>query len=162
MANKNDHNGPFNMSPVTSLPQKLPEVRRVEVAANGLVIVGTAGLLLNCLLNFGSMMLAPEEPAPAIRALEDAGRALDPAAAERGRDAAPLMQTCAIAVPTLLVYPLAIVGGLRMKQLRNHRLAVASSIVVMLPCSCAFLAGLPIGLWSLTVLTTPEVKSRFH
>lgn len=162
MATEDDRTVPFAMSPVRGLPEVAPEVRRVGRAGNGLVVTGVAGLLLNCLMNFGSLMIAPIQRPEAARPLNNAARALDPAAAERARNAAALVQTCLVALPTLLIYPLAIVSGLRMKQLRSYRLALASSIMVMLPCSCAFLLGLPIGIWALTVLTAPSIKARFQ
>lgn len=56
-----------------------------------------------------------------------------------------------------------IVGALKMKKLESYGLAMAASIIAMLPCiSCGCLLGLPIGIWSLVVLNKPEVKSAFH
>lgn len=162
MASDDNESKPFKMSPVTDLPQPAPEIRRVSHAGNGLIVTGAAGIVLNCLMNFAAMWLASMRPPEARRDLEAAAGALDRAAAERGRDAAPLLQTCAVALPTLLIYPLAIFGGLRMKQLRSYRLAVTSAIAVMLPCSCAFLLGLPIGIWALAVLSDPSIKYGFR
>lgn len=56
-----------------------------------------------------------------------------------------------------------IVGALKMKKLESYGLAMAASIIAMLPCiSCGCLLGLPIGIWSLVVLNKPEVKSAFR
>jgi hypothetical protein len=162
MAHEEDRATPFKISPIADLPQEAPEIRRVAGPENGLVATGTAGLLLNCLLNLGSILLAPKEPADAGPGLDAAARRLDPVAAERGRAAAPLLQTCVIVIPTLLIYPLAIVGGLRMKRFQSYRLALASSLLVMLPCSCAFLLGLPLGIWALVLLLDPTIKSKFQ
>jgi hypothetical protein len=162
MASEDDAPTPFKMSPVTALPEVAPEVRRVAGAGNGLVVTGVAGILLNCLMHFGSMWLAPAEPPRLVRDLQAKADALDPAAAERGAAAAPGTQLCVIALPTLLVYPLAIVGGLRLKRLESYGLVLASSIVVMLPCSCAVVLGLPVGLWALTLLADPSIKSKFR
>jgi hypothetical protein len=54
-------------------------------------------------------------------------------------------------------------GGLKMKRLENHGLAVAASILSIIPCTspCCFV-GIPIGIWALVVLTKPEVKSAFR
>jgi hypothetical protein len=58
---------------------------------------------------------------------------------------------------------LVIVGALKMKKLESYGLAMAASIIAMLPClSCGCLLGLPIGIWSLVVLNKPEVKSAFR
>jgi hypothetical protein len=54
-------------------------------------------------------------------------------------------------------------GGLRMKSLRNYPLARAASIVAIIPCfwpCCLF--GVPIGIWSLTVLSDPVVRAAFR
>jgi len=63
-----------------------------------------------------------------------------------------------IAVSGVILY-----GALKMRKLENHGLAMAASIVAMIPCiSPCCLLGLPIGIWAITVLTKPEVKSAFH
>jgi hypothetical protein len=54
-------------------------------------------------------------------------------------------------------------GGLKMKRLENHGLAMAASILSIIPCtSPCCLLGIPVGIWALVVLTKPEVKSAFH
>jgi hypothetical protein len=54
-------------------------------------------------------------------------------------------------------------GGLQMRSLKNYGVAVASAILVMIPCSsnCCCCVGLPIGIWALVMLMKPEVKSAF-
>ena len=79
-----------------------------------------------------------------------------------GGKAAPFLQTVAIGMVTLAVYPLALLGGLRMKQLRNRPLALGSSVLVMLPCSPTFLVGIPLGIWAIAVLMDPIVKRAFR
>ncbi len=53
-------------------------------------------------------------------------------------------------------------AALQMKQLRNWNMAVAASIVAMIPCigPCCII-GLPIGIWAIIVLMKPEVKAAF-
>ena len=51
-------------------------------------------------------------------------------------------------------------GASKMKQLESYRQALIISIVAFLPCTCCFL-GLPIGIWSLVVIHSPEVRSYF-
>lgn len=53
-------------------------------------------------------------------------------------------------------------GGLKMKNLESYGLAMAASIIAIIPCfgSCCCI-GIPIGIWSLIVLNKPEVKSAF-
>jgi hypothetical protein len=52
-------------------------------------------------------------------------------------------------------------GAIKMLRLQSHGLAMAASIVAMLPCQCCCLLGLPFGIWALVVLNKPEVKSQF-
>jgi hypothetical protein len=53
-------------------------------------------------------------------------------------------------------------GAIKMKRMENYGLAMAASIVALLPCSVCCVIGLPIGIWALVVLSKPEVKSAFH
>ena len=63
----------------------------------------------------------------------------------------------------LLVAGFLIYASLEMKKLSQWGLAVGASVVAMLPCvSPCCLIGLPVGIWSLVVLTKPEIKAAFH
>jgi hypothetical protein len=53
-------------------------------------------------------------------------------------------------------------GAIKMLRLKSHGIAVAASIVAMLPCQCCCLFGLPFGIWALVVLNKAEVKSHFN
>jgi hypothetical protein len=54
-------------------------------------------------------------------------------------------------------------GGIKMRKLENYGLCMAASIVAMIPClSACCPLGLAIGIWSLVMLSKPEVKSAFH
>ncbi len=62
----------------------------------------------------------------------------------------------------LLVAAFIIFAALKMKDMQHWGLAVAASILAMLPCiSPCCVIGLPIGIWSLVVLMRPEVKDAF-
>ena len=65
----------------------------------------------------------------------------------------------------LIAFPAAILialGAYKMMQLELYGLAVAASIVAMLPCHPGFVLGLPLGLGALLVLMKPEVKAAFQ
>jgi len=63
----------------------------------------------------------------------------------------------------ILTSVLILFGALKMKKLESYGLAMAASIIAMIPClSPCCLIGLPIGIWSVVVLSKPEVKSAFH
>jgi len=54
-------------------------------------------------------------------------------------------------------------GASKMMKLESYGLALAASIIAMIPCiSPCCLMGLPIGIWSLVVLLDKDVKAAFH
>jgi hypothetical protein len=62
----------------------------------------------------------------------------------------------------ILIAILILMGGIKMKKLESYGLAMTAGIVALLPCSVCCIIGLPIGIWSLVVLSKPEVKNAFH
>lgn len=52
-------------------------------------------------------------------------------------------------------------GAARMLQGKSYGMGVTSSILAMIPCSPLWLISLPMGLWSLAVLTRRDVKAGF-
>lgn len=63
----------------------------------------------------------------------------------------------------MLVAAFVIFAALKMKGLTQWGLAVAASILAMIPCiSPCCVIGLPVGIWCLVILMRPEVKSAFH
>jgi hypothetical protein len=62
----------------------------------------------------------------------------------------------------LLIAGLIIYATMEMKKLRQWSLAVAASILAMIPCiSPCCIIGLPIGIWSLVILMRDDVKAAF-
>lgn len=54
-------------------------------------------------------------------------------------------------------------GASKMRKLESYGLAMAVSIIAMIPCiSPCCLIGLPIGIWALVVLLDPNVKAAFR
>lgn len=68
-----------------------------------------------------------------------------------------LMQVAALGAGVLILF-----GGIKMKSLQTYGLCMTASIVAMLPFSCCCIIGLPLGIWSLVVLSKPEVKNGFQ
>jgi hypothetical protein len=63
----------------------------------------------------------------------------------------------------LLVAGFIIFAAIKMKDMEQWGLAVAASILAMIPCiSPCCIIGLPVGIWCLTVLMRPEVKDAFR
>ena len=53
------------------------------------------------------------------------------------------------------------VAGWAMQRVRFYGLAIAASIIALIPFHTGFIIGLPIGIWSLVVLARPEIKEAF-
>jgi hypothetical protein len=65
-------------------------------------------------------------------------------------------------VLTLILGIVIILGAVKMKNLQSRGMAVAASVLAMIPCiSPCCLIGLPIGIWSLVTLNDPNVKASF-
>jgi hypothetical protein len=66
-------------------------------------------------------------------------------------------------VLTLAIGGLIIFGAMKMMSLQNYGLAMAVSIIAMVPClsPCCCL-GLPVGIWAIVVLSNAEVKAAFR
>jgi hypothetical protein len=62
----------------------------------------------------------------------------------------------------ILVGGFIIFASMKMRQLQSWPMAVAASVVAMLPClSPCCCIGLPIGIWALVVLFDQNVKASF-
>lgn len=78
-----------------------------------------------------------------------------------------ILNSPAIGISVSLVY-IAVsvfiwVGAGKMAELESHSMVMAVSILSMVPCvSPCCLLGLPVGIWALVVLNTPEVKQAFR
>ena len=62
----------------------------------------------------------------------------------------------------LITSGVVIFGALKMRNLQSHGLAMAASIIAIIPCfgPCCCI-GIPAGIWALVVINKPEVKSAF-
>jgi hypothetical protein len=49
-----------------------------------------------------------------------------------------------------------------MSRLTNYGTAVTGCVAAMVPCSCGWIAGLPVGVWCLIVLMDQDVKQTFR
>src|SRR5262249_20885502 len=120
--------------------------RKVSAPAVALIVVGCLGLFGNFLMGLGMAAFSPNRgPAQRPPGMDDV--AFESYA--RGGAAASLLFCCSCACPAVMIYPLVIVGGVRMLQLQNRTLGIVGSVMAMAPCSPVFLIGLPVGIWSL-------------
>ena len=64
----------------------------------------------------------------------------------------------------LAISVLILFGAKKMKSLQSYQFSLAAAGLSLVPCltpCCGFLLGLAFGIWSLTVLRRPDVKSHF-
>jgi hypothetical protein len=83
--------------------------------------------------------------------------------AEDVKDRGPLALVCGIgAVACLVVGPIILAGGTRMKALRSYGLALTSVILVFLIGLLTCVPAVVIGVWPLVVLLDGNVKAAFE
>jgi hypothetical protein len=63
----------------------------------------------------------------------------------------------------LVVAGFIIYAALEMKQLRSYPVCIAAAALAILPgCSPCCCLGIPLGVWTLVVITSPEVRAAFR
>lgn len=127
-----------------------PPLSKVQGPAIGLMVTGGLGVAIN-LLFFLLRMIGVGVGAAAAA---DQGDGINVIAQGVGGVVGLLI---GLAINGLILY-----GGMQMKSLQSYGLAMAASILAILPCSCACIIGIPIGIWSLVTLNDPIVKSSFR
>lgn len=110
--------------------------------AIGLISTAILGLLLGlmCLL-VGPLML---------------GDAQNP---DERTDAIEVIVSAPIELITSLIV---LIGAIAIFRMKNYQLAMAGSIVAMVPClspCCVF--GIPFGIWGMVILSRPDIKRAF-
>lgn len=69
------------------------------------------------------------------------------------------ISTVIVVVGSLLM----VVGAVKMRSLSSRGFGLTASVLAMVPCfSSCCLAGLPIGIWALVVLSNADVKAAFE
>lgn len=63
----------------------------------------------------------------------------------------------------LLCAGVIILAGIKFKSLQSYNLVMAGTVLAMIPCTgpCC-IVSLPLGIWALVVLMSPDVKAAFH
>jgi hypothetical protein len=78
------------------------------------------------------------------------------AAANRGRAVAGM------AASPIVLYVVMAFGGVAMLKRQHWGLALAGAILSLVPCSFVFCVSLPVGVWSLVVLSMRDVRAGFR
>lgn len=144
---RNDENSRYHCDPA----------RRVAAPAIALLLVGGLGIAANVLMWMAMVMLRDRTPPPRPAGMD--GETYE--AYQRGRTAAPFLSCVCLSVPTFAIYPLIIVAGTRMREMRNPKTVVLGAILAMFPGSVIVLAGLPVAIWTLVVMADPAVRAEF-
>jgi len=88
----------------------------------------------------------------------------DPNMPQQAKDAIAMMAGAGskvIGLLGLVISGVMVFGGVQMRNLKSYGLAMAACIVGILPCTNCCCVTLPIGIWALTILMKPEIKSAF-
>lgn len=146
--------------------------QRVAGPATGLIVLGIFGLVLPAIfvvLGMAAFFAVPQWldasaiphgfgwPSSPVAAAGALGVPLGAAPAPGAAEVQFLQLPCGFLSSIVILW-----GGIWMKNLRSYGLAMAASILAMVPCfSPCCLLGLPIGIWALVVLSEPGVKAAF-
>jgi predicted Zn finger-like uncharacterized protein len=126
--------------------------------AVALIVVGSLGLvyaIINLIVNFLGIAGPFNAPGrqPGFGQQPGFGPPVDP----------NVYQVIVILVTLVMLLwgGLVLFGGIQMLRLRSFGMAMAGSIVAIIPCNPCCLFGLPFGIWALIMLNYPEVKRAF-
>ena len=156
--------GPAPTAPIGSvggLTSPLPEAGRAAAAAKvkgpaiGLIITAALGFLsgLNSLI--GGLTGRSGVPPDVLN---------NPELPEAVREMLQNMTGTGAVVGGILglaLSALILFGGLKLLKLQSRGLVMTAAIIAMLPCGGCCCIGLPIGIWTLVVMSKPDVKSMF-
>jgi hypothetical protein len=131
-------------------PRPRPTLHKIPAVF--LMIVGGVGILANLSSLVVTLINAGAEP-------------MLPAATGSPQDDVAFFASASTIVTLVLFAAVAnglvLFGGYQMFRQTSYNMAIAASILAMVPCSFGFLVGLPIGIWSLVILSRADVKAGF-
>lgn len=150
-----DHTNPYATPAYSATPNLNPDLRqrvqgRVTAPAIALCVIASLGLLLSLFNVAYAFMEHPIDPnAPEfVQAMQKGSQ---------GTTAA-IIQSCFVAVNLLILS-----GAIQMMRFRTWGLALTASILAMVNFGTfCCIPGLPIGIWTLVILLTPEVRAAFQ
>lgn len=132
---------------------------RLNAPGWALIVTACLAFLGNCIFGIAALAMPGESiPVQAPEGVDDAIWE----SYRNGRLMAPGFNLCLVTLPVIFVYPVVLIAGLQMRARRNYSICVIGSLFAMLPCSLAFLVGLPCGLWAIGTLIDGEVRDVFR
>jgi len=127
----------------------------VKAPAIALMVAGSLSLLFNVLVagyGYVDTFVTP------LSAESKAHQAAGTGAEDRATTVMTLVVTLGLSVASAA----AGWAGYNMLRLRSYWLSMAGSVAIMPGAMLCCFAGMPVGIWSLTLLLRPEVKAAFH
>ena len=155
---------------MVELPAEGPEaaraaaLQRIELPALALIGVGVLGILLHLAGLAGALLNLALQRGERDELLRDlVGRMPELAPAFEAGFAVGTVLSVLFYLVGIALSVVIVVGGLRLRRLRSRGLGLAAAVLAMVPClgPCCVL-GVPIGVWSLVVLSDPEVRRQFE
>jgi hypothetical protein len=138
-------------------------LRLVNPPAIGLIVTAALGILLSLwgIANGIRVVLSPQARDEQLRQMAAAN--IPPQLLQFLHASSNGWYNILMGFVAVVVGGVILLGAIKMMKLQNHTLAVAASVLAMLPClSGCCCIGLPIGIWALIILFKPEVKSHFQ
>ncbi len=150
MAGNDPYGSPTSNAASAREAINIPAIAMIVMAGLG-ILFSVPGLFgsgqseaINSMINNGSI---PREQAEAIAKF----------AAVSGGVMGKLFTLFGIALNGFIIF-----AALKIRNLQNHHMGVAASIAMMLPfAGCCCCLGLPLGLYTITILNRPDVRAEF-
>jgi hypothetical protein len=151
-------------------PDEIRRIAEAKVATPAMLMIVAAVIMFLLMLVSVGMIASGYDPSVAIlEAMHDAqppGKGKDDLkkqideAKTRDKSTDYILNVASI-VANLVFNVLVLVGGLKMKSLSSHTLAMIGAIAAIIPLNSCCCIGIPIGIWSLITLMNPDVKAAF-
>jgi hypothetical protein len=138
----------FEYTPQPNVAAAASKVKGPAIALIVITVLGILAQLLSLVMNMAGMSQVPAGMPP------EAERWVTMMSGGIGI----LATVLSLAIGGLIIF-----GATKMMNLQSYGLAMASSIVAMVPClsPCCCL-GIPVGIWAIVVLNNAEVKAAFR
>lgn len=164
MSNPDDFQNPYSTPefsqahPAEAVAGGVHPSDRVNGPAIGIIVTSIIGIIVAAISLILNLLGAGIGAAGMMGAL-GGGVDLEDAGVTFGQMVFSVLQ----AIAGLVVGLVCLFGANKMRNLESYNLAMAASILIMVPCiSPCCVMGLPFGIWSLVVLNDSTVKAAFR
>jgi hypothetical protein len=147
---------PNSYGPPGNMPQPSGDARaKVSGPATGIMVTAVLGIIMGVIALLLNLIGVGAGAAGAMGAFDGGEDAIF----AFGQGIVGMIQS----LVGIVVGIICVIGSNKMRNLESYSFSLASAILVMIPCvSPCCLIGLPIGIWAVTVLNDPFVKSSFR